>query len=177
MSKKLQIPVAHISFFPLCIIKGLFASLRILSNPHQLSSTSQVSAAAVKKKHVPIALPRQHKGMFDWAAASVRRRWNSTAGRNLRSCCTLHPRLLFPSLSLSLSLVIPSSLHHIIAAHSSSPTVHGSDVHHVKSDCIIPADPAAISLRLQSQSLSVCLLLNRDTCQEAISSKTPQADF
>lgn len=77
---------------------------RYLSNPHQLSPTSQVSALAWKKKekkHVPIALPRQHKGMFDWAPASVRRRWNSTAGRNLRSC-TLHQELLFPLLSFSL---------------------------------------------------------------------------
>lgn len=68
----------------------------------ELSSTSQVSALAWKReKHVPIALPRQHKGMFDWAAASVRRRRSSSAERSLRSH-TLHRELLFPLLPFSL---------------------------------------------------------------------------
>lgn len=119
--------------------------------------------------------------MFDWAAASVRHRWNSTAGRNLRSC-TLHQGLLFPLSLLSLSAVIPSlsviswlliiRLPPFMAAMCTSFIAH-----HVKSDCIIPSEPAPISLRLQSQCLSVCLLHNGYSCQKAIKSKTPQADF
>ena len=124
--------------------------------------------------------------MFDWAAASVRHRWNSTAGRNLRSC-TLHQGLLFPplsplSLSLSLSLLwsllsVISWLLIILLPPFMAVMCTSFIAHHVKSDCIIPSEPAPISLRLQSQCLSVCLLHNGDSCQQAIKSKTPQADF
>ena len=132
-----------------------------------------------KKKHVPIALPRQHKGMFDWAAARVRRTWSSTAGRNLRPC-TLHQGLLFPPLHTTSLL-----LHHVMAAHSSSTVVHGSDVHwcflFFCSPCEIRLYYPARAMQLPSVcgsrvrvflSLAVCLLLS---CQEDIKSKPPQA--
>lgn len=144
MNKKLQIPISHINFFLPASLKDRLHHWGYLSNPHQLSSTSQASALARKKrrKHVPIALPRQHKGMFDWAAASVRRRWNSTAGRNLRSC-TLHQGLLFlPSLSCSL------------CCDPFSPSYHGCSLffsHRSRQRCAL-----ALSLTMWNQIALSC---------------------
>lgn len=69
-----------------------------------------------------------------------------------------------------------------MAAHSSSPTVHGSDVHwHYRSACEIrlhyPVRPSSHRSAIAESVLVCVLLLNGDTCQEAIKCKTPQADF
>jgi len=75
-----------------------------LSNPHQLGS-SQCRGQKRGKSHVPIALPRQHKGMLDWAAASEasmeQRCWEES-----KILPHVTPRaIVSPPLSLSLSLL------------------------------------------------------------------------
>lgn len=92
------------------------------------------------------------------------------------------PRAIVSSLSLFLTLLLSlvsviSWLLIILYAPFTAAMCTGFIAHHVKSDCIILPDPALISLLLQSQCLSVCWLHNGATCQEAIKSKTPQADF
>lgn len=82
---------------------------------------------------------------------------------------------LLPLLWSRLSII--SRLLIILLVPFAAAMCTGFIARHVKSDCMIPPCPAPISLRLQSQCLSVCLLHNGDACQEAIKSKTPQADF
>lgn len=146
-------------FFLFVSLKNHLHHCGYLSNSGQLSSTSQVSALArKKKKHVPITLPRQHKGMFDWAAASVRHTCSRTAERNLRSC-TLHQGLLCPNRHLSLSVVM------LLLVLLPPPWLHTHGARSSSHRFVVVV------------SVPVCSLFNTDTCQEAIKSKTLQADF
>lgn len=143
------------------------------------SSTLHPKPGEKRGKHVPIALTRQRKGMCDWVAASVRRRWNTTSGRNLRSCTFLPGLLSVPALSPSLYFD-PSSLSY----HGCSLLSHCWQHYHALLAALMMWNQTVFSscsncLKSASVCLCVCVCSAQQILAKKLSHHThkPQANF